>query len=101
MAISKKFSLLILIALLALACLALFYKPASAFLKEKEDTPHPDLFEFHEWMATHKKDYFEESEFKARFGIWRSTKDDISAHNSKEEVSFKKGFNKFSDLTDE
>ena len=51
-------------------------------------------------MAEHKKDYFEESEFLARFRVWKSTRAGIHGHNQKEEGSFKKGLNQYSDLTD-
>lgn len=51
------------------------------------------------WMHQHNKDYFSHEEYNFRFGVWKSIKDEVEMHNSRNDVSHYKGMNQFSDLT--
>ena len=55
---------------------------------------------FREWMTKNNKVYATDEEFAYRLNVWTSNYENVQAFNA-EEHSWKKGINKFSDLTKE
>merc|ERR1712080_2775 len=58
------------------------------------------LTEFHNFMLQHGKTYKTKAEAEMRYNIFKKNLMEMNLHNTKSGASYKKGINKFSDMTD-
>ena len=89
-----------LVAIVGAVCYVSF-RPTETSLSSPSGIITEDEKEFMRWMFDHNKDYFSYEEYSFRFRQWKASKIEATVHNSRNDVSYEKGLNQFSDLTNE
>ena len=96
----------VVLALIALAAVVgaicyVTFTPSETSLTAPSDFITEDEKHFMRWMYQHNKDYFSREEYNFRFNQWKADKTQVAHHNARNDATYTKAVNQFSDLTNE